>query len=258
MKIITWNTAFTNKKIIESLDYILQKKPNILCMQEITKEGLHYLKNFSKYNLYQTGDGKNIKDKSKNLHLVTMVDKKYPILNCKVVNYYDKKVDTWWSRLMAKTYGYIDTHNAIIYDTKINNKEVRIINAHLIWAKGSIVRFVQINNLLSHCDKNKINIVCGDFNIINKWYIGLLVALPFSYSIKEIFVNEYKEFKKIFTKNNFVNVFEGENTWPWVGVKFQLDYILFNPKQLKLIRKKAPKQKVGSDHKMLILDVNVI
>ena len=68
MKIVTWNVRYENKKKETGLKYVLSKDPDVICLQELPKKNLEWLKqNSSNYHLAYTKDMVN-KNEEKSSH----------------------------------------------------------------------------------------------------------------------------------------------------------------------------------------------
>jgi exonuclease III len=249
MHIITWNLAFTNPRVIKSLEFLLSKDPDVVCLQEVKKEGLEFLKKQKQYQLFSIIDGDNANPKFTQ-NLVLMVKNKYKVENMQTYNYFGGKHNSLWDFMIKKVIKYEKNHEGMFVDLTVDNVPIRIFTFHLKWSCGPSIRFNEFEKILALKSLDRENIFAGDFNIFSNAFYTPLGSLVFNYKKSDLFINERERFEKIFNDNNLINIFRGENTWPWIGLKFQLDHILFNPK-IKYYDKKVPKQKVGSDHKMI-------
>lgn len=255
MHILTWNLAFTNLKVHKSLDFVKQKNPDIICMQEVKVDGLEYLKDWDEYQLFHTLDGRNL-NPDKRQYLVSLLKKEINVEIVKLIDYSGGDHNCFWDKSMRKIFNYEKTDEGMYLDISINGKKVRIFNIHLRWTTGPSYRLRQFEKVIEHMSKERENIIIGDFNIFGKWYYSIFGNLLFNYEKADWLMDEREVFEKIFIKNNLVNIFGGENTWPWIGLKFQLDHILFSPR-LKYRDKNVPNNKVGSDHRMIEVKINL-
>lgn len=256
MHIITWNLAVTNFKIRESIDYLLAKDPDVICLQEVKTEGLKYLKKKKNYQAFYTIDGYSRKPKYSQ-YLVVLVRAKYKVTNHNIFNFYAGDHKSHWDRFMKTVIGYEKRHEGIYLDLDIDGVALRIFTFHLKWSCGPGIRLKEFTNVLAHLSPDRENVLAGDLNIFSKWYSFLLGSLMFGYHKSDFLVDEREKFERIFRKYNFVNIFQGANTWPWIGLSFQLDHILINP-TMRYYDKTVSDDKVGSDHKMIgvKLDLN--
>lgn len=255
MHIITWNLAVTNFKIRESLDYLFAKDPDIICLQEVKTEGLEYLKKLKNYQIYYTVDGYSKKTKYKQ-YLVILVKSQYKVINHKIFSFFAGEHISNWDKFMKAVISYEKRHNGMYLDLDIDGVPLRIFTFHLKWSCGPTIRFKEFENILSNLSSKRENILAGDLNIYSKWYSFIPGTLLFNYHKSDWLVDERKKFESLFRKYNFVNIFRGANTWPWIGLSFQLDHILVNP-SIRYYDKTVSDDKVGSDHKIIGLKLDL-
>ena len=52
------------------------------------------------------------------------------------------------------------------------------------------------------------------------------------------------------------NIFKGISTWPWIGIKIQIDHILV-PEHIEVKKKEVLRNRYHSDHRMLLTEINI-
>ncbi len=253
MKIANWNLSAVNRDIIKSLDFILVQEPDIISLQEVTEEGLAYLKT-KDYDLVHELESHSAGE----IHTYLVLMTKYKIKSTGSFKFYNKPIKSWWrkSKWIDKHWGTSDVQKYLYIDIESPLGIKRIYNIHLTWEVGPRIRMEQLDNFLDKAKLEGDEIICGDFNTISSPLYNVFAALPFCYKKEDFSINESKEVEKRFKPLGFKNPYKGHSSWSLIiRVKAQLDYILI-PERIQIKRQSDYKANYGSDHKPQVIELH--
>ncbi|MBT3721586.1 endonuclease/exonuclease/phosphatase family protein [archaeon] len=249
MKIVTWNMEVTNKHFKQGFEYIFNQNPDVVCLQEVSNQGLDYLKN-TKFKVHNVC---NAIGKNQKMHKVILT--KNASKNHQTFITFNKNIKrTTIRKIILKTLGISELfHNAHYVDLGNN---LRIFNLHQDAYAGPKKRIEQFEAVTNEFHPEKHNIVCGDFNSYGNLFFNSLLFPAINMPLNELKINEKKGLYKIFKKHNFQDIFKGHVTWPLLGARLQIDHMLI-PNKIKVNSKEVVKNRFTSDHRMLIADINL-
>ncbi|GAB4149599.1 MAG: hypothetical protein OHK0017_13860 [Patescibacteria group bacterium] len=247
MKIISWNLKYDNLNQKSDLQELLDEyNPDVLCLQEVSAETIRYLKSLQDRKIYFCLDLKTGNQLHREVFLAIVTSKdievkhhrKFPIHHLTRKSLFDR---------LRRLRESIEYH---FVDINFGGLDYRVFNVHLEVGAGPKIRVEQFKEILRYFGGQKLNIVCGDFNIYARWYLNLFLGWAYGFRLQEYLVNERRTFEKIFSGEQLTNVFRNKVTYP--AFRLQLDHILV-PQNLKLKDQMVIRQKHGSDHYPLLV-----
>lgn len=268
MNIISWNLWCKNIDQIKSVDIILKRQPNIVCLQEVSLETVDYLRSLKEYNLIVAKDFTSFKKGVKKEYFLVILSK-YKIENVDKEDENSSNKDTL--KNSSKLNKFSISHLAVpsiwdrinrwqeslefqYADLEVDGVQMRVFNVHLEVAAGPKLRLCQFEYISSMFDSNKVNIVCGDLNIYAIWWCNLLIGWIMGFTWGEYFLDERSEFEKKFKDIDLINIFKDKTTYPKYGL--QLDHILI-PKDTKVTNIEVIPSLNGSDHRSISVDLDL-
>jgi endonuclease/exonuclease/phosphatase family metal-dependent hydrolase len=255
MRIITWNVRSGNKKILKLITFALAQKPDILCLQEVPYKTLQYLQSLKDYHVSYTYDFQNKFYTDRNAYICTV--SKIKPFRSKIIRYFHKFEKSLLNRLIYQILLHkLEQHDAIISTIKIRDTSYSIINARLSCAVGTEKRLEQFQQILDQIPARTIPIICGDLNIVDGRFGNWTTGWFRGFHLTDYKINERRTFELMLSKNNFNNIFFRKNTTVYKPIRLQFDHILI-PKNLGVSHMEISKRSYGSDHKMLLVDIDV-
>jgi|GEM_PF-6760475 len=253
MRLINWNISAFNRKAEKALDSILGYEPDILCLQELPRAAIEYLKKFPDYNLVHSPDVE-AKQIGKNADLAILT--KYKITGSGCYEYSQDGARSFFIWCSEMVFGRTKQLKSLYADIATPAGIKRVHTLHLSWPVGPETRMKQFSRFLEAAEPEDSHIICGDLNIFGNLRNNILAAALFGYRFRELFVNEKKVFAKIFESRGWQNPFAGtvSSTWPWSLGGAQLDYVLL-PKTAVIKSALLLKETYGSDHRAQILEI---
>ena len=249
MKIISWNLWIDNTNQIRSVKNLLQTlEPEIVCLQEVTSITLEYLKLLDNYQLCHCLDFTRPLNPQRpgnehGLASYLVILSKYKIDRCHCEAIHNDNPNTF----LAKLKGINKPREFQFVDIVFNERRYRIFNIHLEMATGSKRRLEEFNNVLKHKQLGQFNIFCGDFNIFSRPLLNFVIGWGLNLKGREYFMNERRQFNRIFAYYNLINVFKRRVTYP--RFRLQLDHILI-PNNLQVKAYKVLSSS-SSDHRAI-------
>jgi len=134
---------------------------------------------------------------------------------------------------------------------EVDGSQYEISNIHLRCVAPPWVRIKQFEEVLSHIDMSKKNIICGDLNTFSWPLLNLLLWKRYRYSWRELLTNGRKLFDTIFSTHNLINPHRGISTFKLFPVQY--DYILVD-EEITANKAYKIKELSGSDHYGLVLE----
>ena len=293
MRIVSWNIWDENPKSgAEIAEFIRAQDADVVCLQEVAaplletlipslcgaypyyyvakdaqciEKDLRELGFFSRifegivyrlsdaYAYYITKDAQPVKKYSRSLVFFSRL----PVVRARAIRTRARR--EWLSLFAAWT--RIEEHLEFQrVDVMTPRGEVRIMNAHLEIGAGACNRLRQFKYVLRRCKRRgriKRALIVGDFNIFGEGLYPRFVGwLGLGSGSKWLWLNERDEFEKICKKRGLKNIFKGQPTFFKGGAQFQLDHILV-PKNIPVLSLKVSEEKCGSDHHLILSDVDM-
>lgn len=240
---ISWNIWCKNKEQASSIRELIQScNPDIICLQEVSQEGLDYIQSLDDYHHIHAIDYVSHKSGQKKEYYLVILSKhtidnthknKESVRHITQPSLWDK-INRWEESM---EFQYAD----ICYE----NIHYRIFNIHLEISAGPKTRLAQFDQIIPLLDPSKVSLVAGDFNIFARWFIGIPFGWLFGFSLQEAMVHERKIFEQHFEDLGFCNIFRQKITYP--RYRLQLDHIL-TPKDLDVRQYNVIKDMKKSDH----------
>lgn len=244
----------SNTKMDKLLQYALSYNPDVLCLQEVPTLALEKLRSQETYSIAHTHDFINQRE-GKNCYISTL--SKDGFQKTEEITYFDKSIKSLLNNFFYKKLGKNEEmHKGLLTDFRFNNKEIRLINVRLSCATGPTNRIEQFKNVLKHLDKNKVNMVCGDLNIVDSIPFNVVTGWARGFKKREWLIDERKLFEEKCMEYGLTNIFRGITTVILPFPLLQLDHILV-PKGIKVKNKEVSKHTYGSDHRMLMVDLDL-
>ena len=254
MRILTWNVLKENSRLKELIDYAYNLNPDIICFQEVSFNVLNEFINDRKYFVYYTTDFINPNEYN-NGYICTL--SKIKPEESGEFEYFSKNVKSILNNIIYKIYNNnSEQHNAVTIKIKGNGNDIQIVNARLSCAIGPNDRILQFHNILKEMNRNCINILCGDFNIVDSKLFNILTGWTRGFRLNEYNFSERDAFEKLCDQYNMVNLFKDISTSVIPKLLLQFDHILV-PKDVSILYKEVSKVRFGSDHNMLLADINI-
>lgn len=253
MRIITWNLWVSNRHAKKAIDHALSFDPDVICFQELSAPMLEYLKQ-NKYTATYTYDSVNHRNTKKTAYICTLTKEKPK--RARVVEYSQVRSTSFLSRVIyEKIIRSNEKHEAPIVEIAAGNTHVQIANARLSCAVGTRERLSEFTGILSQLNPNIPAVIAGDFNIIDNQLINILIGWIRGFRLREYFLNERREFEKIVQAHGYTNIFRKRTTYITSHPVLQLDHILV-PRDARISYHHIEKKRFGSDHRMLIADID--
>jgi len=248
MKILSWNIYKDNKKIPDAIEFLKNKKFDIICIQEFPKQDLDKLNSLAAQYIFadEYVAYNNLRKKPDRMYTVI-------ISNVPIKNHATIKHKEYYEDVSLRDKRYQDFRADSIYaDIDVGERKLRVFNVHFKCVAGPYHRLSQLREVLENFNYERENIICGDLNTFGHPMINIFVWKYFGFKIRELFVNEKTILKVTFDLNKLQNPFRRSLTF----LKFptQLDYILL-PNTTKIISKQKFLQSYGSDHLPICVEI---
>lgn len=251
--VLSWNVWFDNERLDDIISFINEQQADVVCLQEVSQalfERLKELESFFVVNAIDEYHG----DEPAYLVIISMhpmAKTRKPVRAIK----YRKSVRTLPAWIMrwreGQEYLYADVEFELD-ERGTYSDPVRFFNVHLDSAVGPWTRLQLFGQVLRHRMRKGRNIIAGDLNVLSTWYAYLYRVLLGSW--KHFLVEEAKLFRRIFKRRKLKNIFEGMFTHRVVDSQF--DYILV-PEGMDVVSKKVVADTLGSDHKPILIEVEI-
>lgn len=254
MIIITWNVYGKNRRVAKLLDFAFSKNPDIICLQEIPFKALENLKNRQGYHIFYTEDIENVRE-NKNTYICTLTKQKPEKTD--TLEYFDRETHSLLNDVLYKKINKnLEKHRATLTYLTFGQREVVITNARLSCAVGTNDRLEQFENMLKNLNLENTNIVCGDFNVVDSKFFNRATGWIRGLKKADYLTNERQAFEKLCEKYKLKNIFLGAPTTIFPKIKLQFDHILVSP-ELPVTHKEISRKGFGSDHKMLLINLEI-
>ncbi len=241
-----------NKKLRRLLDFIYKQDPDVVCLQELPESFAEQIRDEGEYHVEYTYDF--VTESPHAGATICTLSKKSPVRSTEI-SYFEKGYSTLMDTLIYKKLRKTtELHKAVL--TEFQESNIVVINARLSCAIGTCDRLEQFENILKTLDKTKINILCGDFNIMDSRLFNILTGWGRGFRKPDYLTNERKTFDKLCEEYGFVNVFKGQSTHMLRYPMKQLDHILV-PKGVSVSESFISRFRNGSDHKMLVVSLDI-
>ena len=153
--------------------------------------------------------------------------------------------------------GVTEIHHAPIISIRYQHHIVQIASTRLSCAVSPADRLASVISLANELDSTVPAIVCGDFNIVDPKLLNILSGWTRGFTLKGYFLNERKEFERLIASLGFTNIFKNQSTFLTKFPRFQFDHILI-PEEAFVTYQHIGKKLFGSDHRMLLVDINLL
>ena len=245
MKILNWNVYKDNKKMQTLIAKIEEIDADIVCLQEVPEK---YQEQF--LNLYEHAivsvEGWTYRKTGEKVLIYNIILSKYAISDV-----YSKDISL---NNIFEAWRYVTfTSEFVTATVELDGKQYEISNTHLRCVAPPWVRIKQFEEVLSHIDMSKKNIICGDLNTFSWPLLNLLLWKRYKYSWRELLTNGRKLFDTIFRTHNLINPHRGISTFKLFPVQY--DYILVDEEITAKAAYKI-KESCGSDHYGLVLEID--
>lgn len=255
MRIITWNVRVANNKIMRLITHALSYAPDVLCLQEVPEGRLPEIEKLG-YHVVHSKDFAGKRKASKNSY--TCILTKHRPISQKIATLHKTTHRSLMTRIMYSFLrGITENHNAPIISIRYRERIVQIASTRLSCAISMGDRLAGVVALAEALDPSVPAVVCGDLNIVDPNIINILSGWVRGFTLKGYFVNERKEFEKIISFFGFTNIFRNQSTFLTKIPRFQFDHILI-PEETKVIHQEIGKKLFGSDHRMLLVDIQFL
>lgn len=255
MRIITWNVRAANRKIMKLVSHALSYAPDVLCLQEVPQSRLPDIEKLG-YHVVHSRDFVGRKKESKNSY--TCILTKHRPISQKIATLHRTTHKSLMTRIMYSFIrGITEKHNAPIISIRYGDHILQIASTRLSCAISMGDRLAGIMSLAKELDPSVPAIVCGDLNIMDPNLLNILSGWTRGFTLKGYFLNERKEFERIITLFGFTNIFKNQSTFLTKIPRFQFDHILI-PEEAKVIHQEIGKKLFGSDHRMLLVDIQLL
>jgi endonuclease/exonuclease/phosphatase family metal-dependent hydrolase len=254
MRIVTWNSRGKRRDIMTLITPILATDPDVICLQEVSRLAVDRLKKIPGYTLSFAYDFRSRVPKE--VAIVATLTKLRPARTAVV------KVSDTDNPFSLLNQGYrisirgSEAHEAIIVELKVGKKTIRIANTRLSCAVGAADRIRSFRTLLDAMDDNAINILCGDFNIVDPPLFNVLTGWTRGFALADYWVNEREEVEKAIKERNLKNLFRGVSTWLFRWPSLQFDHIII-PENIRVVATTLWPNVYGSDHHILSATVDI-
>jgi len=245
MKFATWNLFIGNDQQTSAIDFLLNEDIDVACFQELRFETTKYLNDSNLRHLnycvshHQNGRGVflAIASNLKPIHSETVI----------INNVHN----TVLSRICGLNYQKI----AFLYnDYLVNGRNLRVFGVHLPFG-SSPSRHLSLLEEIFRKLNNDINVICGDFNSFGHFPWNLLLGPINGSRWTDCWKNEIESIKELLKRFNLKLDSDKSTTYPLCGTS--IDHIII-PDSWSSYQYKTYKKCCGSDHKLVVLEENVI
>lgn len=256
MRIISWNVNNRNKKIKKGIRFILSLSPDVICLQEVPLNILEWLKTIATYTVSFCHDWINSRSETKNCYICTLTKQK-PIRVQSCI------FSPGPIRSILNTFIYmrmlhnVEQHRVLAITIKTSVGKLQIANTRLSCAPNIFSRLEMFHDMIQAVQRKTIpTIYCGDFNVFDSKVVKVLTGWLRGFHIFDYRINERIAFEILFAKERLVNIFRGKSTFIVNRPLLQLDHILI-PHSFIVTGHTLTRKRYGSDHRMLIADIDV-
>lgn len=248
MKISTWNLWASNNHQKKSIDFLLSHHIDIMCVQELNTESLNYLQSKTEYHVQHAVDYycKN------NVYYNAVISKKLP-LRSSAIRFKTILKPSLLSYMFHRQRGVAFLYNNYaISDTKT----LRVFNAHLNVDASPHQRFAQLEEIYTHFSFNEqtYNVICGDLNSYARIPLNFIIGPIFRFAMRDYKTSELKALANLIDTYNLKFGLKKTTTFPLLHM--HLDHILI-PKLWNNYSTKVYRKRKGSDHRLVVLDVDI-
>lgn len=244
---VNWNS-------INAIKYAISYNPDIICLQEVNKKWLEFIKKNSIFNYSYEIESEN----NWTIFSYLIVMSKYIIKNEWWYDHYIKENNSsiWKKIWFIKKFFWTDEiSKSLFVDVESNIWKIKVHNLHLTWDTWPKIRIRQFSKFLKQANPKENEIICWDLNTCSSLVHNFIPWLLLWTKVDELlFTKERSIFNDFFKKLNLINPFVGLRTTIYPIYK-QIDYILIN-KKFKIKNKECINDRHWSDHKMLLLEIN--
>lgn len=248
IKVMSWNVSFRNKRFEEGIAAMLFLKPDVICLQEVPMHRVDWLRRRLGMPYCITAKNYCLARAGIDTRLVLL--SRLPVLDGKAMPH--KRYRSLYNKLN----GSKDGREYIQADIDVGNgQSVRVFNFHMPLKVGPSRRVNEIKHVLTQSADAPLKMLCGDFNTCGRFWVTPLLALPYSYGLRDIVFNEQKALEKLFAKHDIVNPYKGWRTQ--AQLPFQLDGIYVSQPLMGSTLVHKCTERWGSDHWPLMMHMKI-
>jgi endonuclease/exonuclease/phosphatase family metal-dependent hydrolase len=254
--VVSWNMLDRNKHLDRAFDFIQSLEADMICMQEVPAIFLEKLKSHFPYVSAARDRSHLVHIWSRSKSVTTeynVLVSKYPITEQRT---YEAVSAAKWSfrqwvfqlavHVALKWSGGPEYDREVLScSVDVQGKTIGVTVTHLL-LENPTTRTNEFKTIAKRLPTDIPNIICGDFNIIESWYVKpinffragtIASAMPWA--------NERKSIEKLFATANLQNPLRGLITHR--VSRSQLDHILV-PEGAEVLSREVIKNAHGSDH----------
>lgn len=257
MKIYSWNMLYRNRELDRAFAFIVKSDFDIFCLQEVPESFLKRLETLPYHLAYRTDVERLLPNGS--VHNYVVILSKHPFEKQGEIPF-----DEYWHQLPFRTrifvrlmpsrfFSKIRNRGGLFVDVIHGEQSVRIFNLHLILAQPAW-RLAEFERAMLERDASKPAIVCGDFNILETPFVGMLNWILGGRLTDALFYRrERTSIEKRFVEHSFVNAHRGQVTHPFS--RSQLDHILVST-SFSIKNAEVLPDSIGSDHHPIHVEIS--
>jgi endonuclease/exonuclease/phosphatase family metal-dependent hydrolase len=256
MRIYSWNICDSNSRLERVLSFITDLQFDILCLQEVPEDFLSRLKALPYNCAYYVDLERHFPGHIRKDYLVILTPYKITDQGGFITSKgLQQPLRTRYFVQAMKLFGWseIDNHGGIWADIGIPvvSVPVRVFSLHLR-SDGPSERTKEVTIAGRYFHPEAINIVCGDFNVIDSPWLKIFNWIMGS-SIKEgmPWYPERELFEDTFRHYHLVNPLKGRRTHTLFNN--QLDHILLS-EHLRILNAEVLSTALGSDHYPIMVE----
>lgn len=258
MVIYSWNMFYENKTLDQAFEFIKNSPFDVFCLQEVPEAFLSKLKTLP----YEMAYVKEIELTTSSTHFAvySVTLSKAPILEQGEVSYANTKpnLGTLIIRSIidlprAERVTKWENRKSFFITTQNGSEMFQVFNLHLPLSFPA-QRMRELNETMSRHQSRKQVVVCGDFNVLETFYIASLNWM-FGGKLSDWFFykRERSQMQKYFEKLSLSNPLKECSTHPIS--RSQLDHILV-PQHAKIHKATVIKNRFGSDHNPIGVEIS--
>lgn len=256
MIIYSWNMLYSNEEQSKAVYFIKESDFDIFCLQEVPEHVLVELQKLPYHLAFVVETLLETASRKFPTYSVTL--SKYAITNTKEISFpkppepFRSKFARLGMNLLNKSESIVraGSRSCLYTDVLVHGTNVRVFNIHLTLSFPE-QRALELHRALEH--KNDFSIVCGDFNILERFYIAVLNwSLGGSLTDWLFYTRERKNTEVYFKSLGLQNPLRNKMTHR--VSRSQLDHILI-PKTVKVTGHSVIANGHGSDHNPVRVEV---
>lgn len=241
MKIATWNLDTSNQGQSNAIDFLLEQRVDIACLQELRWDTIKYLETLKQFQLHYCVSYRKNKKK-----VFSAILSRAPIKNPKIYRFYSSR-----HTLLSWATGR-DLHESFFhfFDYTIGRQTLRVFNIHLPSVVSPSYRHILLRQIFKRLHSDS-NVVCGDFNSFGHFPWNFLMGPLNGSNWKDYIRNELQVLQRIIKEYNLKLSASSIITHP--RFRTHIDHIMVPDGWLKFFPHTF-EDRFGSDHKLFIIE----